>query len=36
LNAAAMWTERTDALIKEINGTSQRDKFSGPLRVTAR
>jgi hypothetical protein len=35
-NAAAMWTERTDALIKEINGASQRDKFSGPLRVTAR
>jgi hypothetical protein len=36
LNAAAMWTERADALIKEINTTSQRDKFSGPLKVTAR
>jgi hypothetical protein len=36
LNSAAMWTERADALIKEINGASQRDKFSGPLRVSAR
>ena len=33
---AAMWTERTNALIKEINATEQRDKFSGPLRVVAR
>ena len=35
-NAAAMWTERTDALIREINAAEQRDKFSGPLRITPR
>ena len=35
-NAAAMWTERTDALIREINTAEQRVKFSGPLRITPR
>jgi hypothetical protein len=36
LEKAAMWTERSEALIRELNSTSQRDKFSGPLRVSAR
>jgi hypothetical protein len=36
LEKAAMWTERSEALIREVNSTSQRDKFSGPLRVSAR
>lgn len=34
--SAAMWTARADAIISEINRTSHRDQFSGPVRVVAR
>jgi hypothetical protein len=34
--SAAMWTARADSIIAEINRTSHRDQFSGPVRVVAR
>lgn len=33
---AGMWTERTSALIKELNGNSDRDTMGGPLVARAR
>jgi hypothetical protein len=34
--SAAMWTARADSIIAEINRTSHKDQFSGPVRVVAR